>query len=188
MKTTLIVLATIVLLSITGLMMAATGVQSHSGNADWVLPNAQARNTIVAVDLGPYGVAPARWFLKSAISAAEHIEDTNLEVFLAAIEQVEAIKLRVYATEDNREVYQQAMHASIGQLTNDQWQLVLNTRDADQQVTLLQAGDENQIDGFTLMISNPENTIFLNVCGQIRVDTLSQQLLELQSSTEVKRA
>jgi hypothetical protein len=167
LKYSFITLVTLLLVGSAGYLLAARGMQSKPGYAELTLPSWLSTNTIVAMNLGPTGLKPVRWMIKRVVDGSHKKLELPERVLLGVLQDLEGVQIRVYEVENNRQVFEQAIDASIVSLKRENWQIVLKVREDEQHIVVMQAGDEGMISGYSVLVSTPENAVFMNLVGQL---------------------
>ncbi len=173
LKYSLISLATLVLIGSAGYLFAASGIQSKPGYADLTMPGWMSTDTAIAVKLGPMGLKPVRWMVDRVANKPGREFDMSKQVLLSVLDDLEGVQLRIYEVEDNRQVFDQAIDDSIVTLKQDNWQTLISVQEDDDRLVVMQAGDDDLIEGLSVLASTPENAVFINLVGQISPESIA---------------
>jgi len=178
LKGCLIVVATLVLIGGAGYLYASSGVKSKPGYAELVMPKGSSVNALVSVKLGPGGVGPARWVFDKIVEYSDHEIDAEARVVKDVLADLNGVQLRVYEVADNREAFDVAIAESVAALQAQNWQTLAKVYEDDERVVVMHNGNNTEIDGVSVMVSTPENAVFINLIGpfdgQAIADAVSQ--------------
>jgi hypothetical protein len=161
------------LLGSAGYLLASSGMQSKPGYAKLTLPSWLSTNTIVALNLGPTGLKPVRWMIQRVADGSHKELELPERILLGVLQDLEGVQIRVYEVEKNRQVFEQAIDDSIASLKQDDWQTVISVREDEQHIVVMQSGDEGMISGFSVLVSTPENAVFMNLVGQLDPESIA---------------
>ena len=173
LKYTLISLLTIVLIGSTGYLLAASNIESKPGYAKLTMPSWFTTDTIVSLNLGPSGIKPVRWLINSAINASGNELELSEKLLLSLMQDLQGVQLRIYEVDNNRLVFEQAIDASMKTLKQDNWQTLMTVREESNRVVVMQSGEEGIISGLSVLVSTPENAVFINLMGQINPESIA---------------
>ncbi|MDG1904738.1 MAG: DUF4252 domain-containing protein [Arenicella sp.] len=174
LKYTFVALLTLLFIGVTGLVVASTGIKSQPGYANLTLPSWSARNTIVAVNVGPIGFKPVQWLVQRIVEHSDKDLEVAERVLLGTIHDVQGLQLRIYNVNDDREVYDQAIKDSTERLKRDAWQTVVGVREDDQRIVVMQYEEAGVISGVTVLASTPDNAIFVNLLGEFDPEEIAR--------------
>lgn len=166
-KAIVAIILTIVLIGVAGAVLATTGIKSQPGYADWTLPRWSLSDTRVVINVGPMGLKPVRWLIEKVVLNAdeEDLEPSELAL-LAMLQNVHGFQLRVYEVGGDHQKFDRAIDASVVSLKKDAWQTVVSVREDDERVVVMQAQNAGIISGVTVMVSQPNESVFINLVGQ----------------------
>ena len=176
LKYTLVFVLSFVLLGMTSMLLASTGLKSQAGYAKLALPGWLERDTLVSVDMGPVGVKPVRWAISTALAAKQDSFELSERVLLDLLDDIDGIQLRIYQVDQNRQIYDQAIDASVAQLKQHDWQTLVSARQDDERVAIMQSQTGELITGLTILVNDGEHAVFINLCGQFNPQELAEQL------------
>ncbi len=158
----------IVTLSLGGCFSASTNLRSHPGYADLSLPDRSQVNSTLNLTLESAGLIPARWLVRHAMADSNEAGEDAKRLTLAVLQAIEAVQLRVYDVNNNSELFDTAIDESVATLKQAGWQTLVTVKDGDERVVIMQAGEEEMIVGLSVLVSNPDEAVFVNVVGQLR--------------------
>lgn len=165
-----------------GYLLASSGIKSNPGYVKLVLPSHSSASAQVAVDLGPNGVRPLRWFIQRVVDDAEYLE-LSQRVLLGVLEDLQGVQLRVYEVQGNRPVFDQAINESVARLTQQGWETLIKVQEDNERVVMMQSLDQEQIAGLSLLVSTPENAVFTNLMGPFSPEALAAIAEDAQSAS-----
>ena len=164
-KVFLIVVATLLFIGGAGYRYASSGLNSKPGYAKLVMPKGSSANALVSVKLGPGGVGPARWIFEKIVENSDHQIDAEARVVKDVLADLNGVQLRVYEVADNRASFDTAIAESVAALQAQNWQTLAKVYEDDERVVVMHSGNNSQIDGVSVMVSTPENAVFVNLIG-----------------------
>ena len=173
LKYSLITLLTLILIGSAGYLFAASGMQSKPGYANLTLPSWSSTNTTIALNLGPRGLKPVRWAINRVVAASDQELEVSERVLLSVLQDLQGVQLRVYEVENNRQVFEQAIDDSMVSLRQDDWQTLLTAREDNKRIVVMQSGDDGLISGLAVLVSTPEEAVFLNLVGHIDPESIA---------------
>ena len=154
-------------------LLAAGGMQSKHGYAKLILPSWLSTNTTLALNLGPRGLTPVKWIVNRTVDASEHELELPERILINVFQDLQGVQLRIYEVENNRQVFEQAIDASMASLKLKDWQTLLSIREDDKHIVAMQAEKDGLISGLSVLISTPENAVFMNLMGQFYPESLA---------------
>ena len=173
LRNTVIVFAALALIGSAGYLYALNGVKSNAGYADISSSWLEPRGAMLAVTLGPGAVKPFTWLFEQAVGQSEYSDDIPERVLAKALNELKGVQLRVYDADGNRDVFDSAIAETAAALKQKQWRVLISVRDDEDQIVVLQYGDDQQIAGLSIMASTPEKALFLNLIGPFDVDAIT---------------
>ncbi|RBP51263.1 DUF4252 domain-containing protein [Arenicella xantha] len=179
LKISLIVLASLLLISGAGYLYASSGVKSKPGYAKLASPQGHSVNASISLNIGPGGVAPVRWLVEKFIASSEQQHELPERIFQRVLKDLEGVQLRVYEIGHNRPAFDQAIAESVAALKQKNWQTLATIRDEDEHVVVMHTGNDEQIDGLSIMLSSHDNAVFLNLIGRFNTQTIAAAVNEL---------
>ncbi len=153
--------------------VASTGIKSQSGYAKFDLPSRPPSFSGIALNVGPLGVKPLQWVIKQIENDLDAETEAPERILLGTLQEVQGVQLRVYQVRDNRELYDQAVSATIESLNQDAWQTVLIVREDDERIVVMQSESEDVISGITIMVTSPEQAAFINLLGEFNAEQIA---------------
>ena len=162
LKVSLIVVVSLLLIGGAGYLYASSGIKSKPGYANLVTPRF---NTLLSVNVGPSGLKPVRWLLEQASENSEHVHEMPKRLLKTVMQDLQGVQLRIYDVGNNRQAFDNAIAESVAALKQKNWQTLMTVRESDEQVVVLQYGDDERIAGLSIMVSTPENAVFVNLIG-----------------------
>ena len=179
LQTLFIIVLTVALLLGAGYLYASGGINAKPGYVKLDLPSYREASPIVSVKLGPGGIKPARWLMEQVIDGSDHNMDVPEQVLRNVVNELNGIQLAVYEVDRNRETFEQAINSSVMKLKSEGWQTLIKVRERNEHVVIMQAGDETMIEGLSLLVSNPDNAVFINLIGPFDPKTISKIATQL---------
>ena len=174
LKYIFVTLLALLFIGVTGYVVASSGIKSQSGYANLTLPGWSARSTIVAVNVGPIGFKPVQWLVQQIVEHSDTDLDVAEKVLLGTIHDVQGLQLRIYNVDGDREVYDQAIKDSTERLKQQLWQTVVGVREDDQRIVVMQYEEEGIISGLTVLVSTPDNAVFVNLLGEFDPEEIAR--------------
>lgn len=165
LKVCLIVVASLLFIGGAGYLYASGGVKSKPGYAELVAPQGASIDAIVSVKLGPGGVGPARWIAEKIAATSGHEFDVSEQAFADVLGELNGIQVRVYEVHNNRQAFDTAIAKSVAGLKEKNWQTLATVREDEERVVVMHTGTDTHIDGVSVMVSNSENAVFVNLIG-----------------------
>ncbi len=157
-----------VTLSLGGCFSASTTLQAHPGYADLSLPDRSQVNSTFSLSLGSVGLIPARWLVSHAVADSAEAGEGAKRLTHAVLQAVEGVQLRVYDVDNNSQLFDTAIDESVSTLKAAGWQTLVTVKEADERVVIMQAGEDEMIVGLSVLLSNPDEAVFVNVVGQLK--------------------
>lgn len=175
LKIILIVVASLVLIGGGGYLYASSGIKSKPGYAKLATPSATA---LLSVNVGHGGLGPVRWLIEQATENSDHGRRMPKRLLKTVLQDLQGVQLRVYDVGNNRQAFDNAIVDSVAALKLKSWKTLMTVRDGNEQIVVLQYGDDDKIEGLSIMVSTPENAVFLNLIGpfdpSVIVETANQ--------------
>lgn len=168
LRTLIIIFVSIILIGGAGYLYASSGVKSKPGYVELVSPGSlkgESVNVLFAMNLGPKGMTPVRWVVEKMASQADRVLETSEQVLLSLLREIQGVQLRVYEVRNNRKVFDNAINDSAAALKEKNWHPLIKVNDDEEHVVIMQFGDEKEITALSVMVSTPENAVFLNLIG-----------------------
>lgn len=174
LKYSLISLLTLVVIGTAGYLVASTGAQSKPGYANIDLPSLLSVKTSVALDLGPNGIKPVRWAIKTLLKHTDHELDLSEQVILSILVDLQGLQLRLYEVKDNRPVFDKVIDKAIVSLKQGGWKTSVSLREDDKRIVVMHFGDEDLISGLSVLGSTPEDAFFINLVGRLTPESIAK--------------
>ncbi len=174
LKICLITVASLLLIVGAGYLYASSGVKSKLGYAELALPKDENIRPLLAVNIGPGGVKPARWLADKVMVNVDHTGQVPERLLKSVINDIQAVQLRVYEIAGSRNVFDDAIIESVHSLRKKNWQTLATVREEDVKVVVMQYSQGEQLAGLSFMASTPENALFLNLIGPFNPDAIAQ--------------
>ncbi len=174
LKICLIIIATLSLVIGTGYLYASSGVKSKLGYAELAIPKDDNIRPVLSFNLGPGGVKPARWLLDKIVNNVDHGRQVPERLLKNAINEIQAVQLRVYEVDNSRSVFDDAISESIRSLKQKNWQTLASVREDDVKIEVMQYTNGEQLVGLSFMASTSENAMFLNLIGPFNPEAIAQ--------------
>lgn len=163
------ILLALLLIGAAGYLYASSGVKSKPGyvsfNALPTTDNGELIEAMIAINVGPNGVAPMRWVIEKMADQADRVLQTSERVLLSVLQELQGVQLRIYEIRNNRRYIDRAIANSTAELSQNSWQPLVKVRDGEEYLVVMQFGNEQQITAISVMASTPENAVFLNLIG-----------------------
>jgi len=173
LKYSVITLLSIVLIGSAGYLLASSGIQSKPGYAKLTMPSWFSTDTIVAINLGPRGLKPVRWMIERAVSSSNDNLELDEKILLSLLQDLQGVQLRIYEVENNRKIFERAIDESLVTLKQDGWQTLITVREDEKRIIVMQSTDAELITGFSILVSTPENAVFVNLIGQLNPESIA---------------
>lgn len=173
LKYTFIAFLTLILIGSAGYLLAAGGIQSKPGYAKLTLPSWLSTNTALALNLGPRGLKPVRWMINRVVETSDQELELSERILINVLQDLQGVQLRIYEVENNRQVFEHAIDASVISLKRDDWQTLLSVREHDKHIVVMQSADEDIISGLSVLVSTPENAVFMNLVGRLNPESIA---------------
>ena len=173
LKYSVITLLSIVLIGSAGYLLASSGIQSKPGYAKLTMPSWFTTDTIVAINLGPRGLKPVRWMIERAVSSSNDNLELDEKILLSLLQDLQGVQLRIYEVENNRKIFERAIDESLVTLKQDGWQTLITVREDEKRIIVMQSTDAELITGFSILVSTPENAVFVNLIGQLNPESIA---------------
>ena len=162
LKIILIVVVSLGVIGGAGYLYASSGIKSKTGYAKLATPRA---NALISVSVGPSGLGPVRWIVEKITDSADFEHKIPKQLLNNVMQELQGVQLRVYDVSGNRHVFDSAIAESIASLTTKGWQALMTVRDGDERIVVMQYGTDDEIEGLSIMVSVPDNAVFLNLIG-----------------------
>jgi len=172
LKYSLIALLTLLLVGGAGYLLASSGIEEKPGYVELDMPETSITDVALAVNLGPKGLKPVRWIVKSLLSASDNQLEDSERFLLGALNELKGAQIRIYAVEQNRQQFDQAIDEAVASLRQQHWQTLLRAKEDDKFIVVLQTGDDNNIAGLSVFASTPENAFFINLIGPFKPESI----------------
>ncbi len=173
LKYSFITLFTVLLIVGVIYVVASTGIKSQPGYAKFDLPSRPPSFSGIALNVGPLGVKPLQWVVKQIVNDLDAETEAPERILLGTLQEVQGVQLKVYQVRDNRELYDQAVTATIESLKQDAWQTVLVVREDYERIVVMQSERADVISGITLMVTTPEEAVFVNLLGEFNAEEIA---------------
>lgn len=155
----------LVMIGCGGYLYASSGIKAKPGYVKLQLPNPKFAEPLISVKLGPGGVGPMRWLFKQITSQLDGESDLAQQVISSVLHELHGVQLQVYEVDNNQAVFEQAINRSILDLKKQNWSVLLRVQERDEHVVVMQSASDDLISGFSVLVSNADNAIFLNLIG-----------------------
>ena len=66
-----------------------------------------------------------------------------------------------------------AIDETLVTLKRDGWQTLITVREEDKRIIVMQSVDKDTINGFSVLITTPENAVFANLMGQLKPESIA---------------
>jgi hypothetical protein len=156
-----------------GYLLASSGMKSKPGYVKLTLPSWFLTDTKVALNLGPSGLKPVRWMINRFADPSDQTLELPERILLSVLQDLQGVQLRIYEVDNNRQVFDQAIDDSIVSLSQANWQTLLKVREDNKRIVVMQSADKGLISGLSVLVSTPENAVFMNLVGQIDPDSIA---------------
>ena len=180
LKISLIVIVSVVLIGGTGYLYASSGIKSKTGYADIITPRLNSADALLSINVEPGGVKPARWLLAKMADGANHKNPLPKRAIKSALKSLQGVQLRIYDARDKQDVFDSAIAENVAALKSRRWETLVTVRDDDEQIVVLRYGNDEQIEGLSIMASTPDKALFLNLIGPFDVEGISEQVEQVR--------
>jgi hypothetical protein len=103
--------------------------------------------------------------------------DNELElaerVLMSVLQDLQGVQLHIYEIENNRIAFEEAIDDSIATLKQENWQTVLKVKEDEEHIVVMQSGDEGRVSGYSVLVSTPDNAVFMNLMGQLNPESIT---------------
>jgi len=89
------------------------------------------------------------------------------------LNDAQGLQLRIYEVENNQSIFEDAIDESVTALNRENWETIIKVREDDQRVVIMQSLDENLIAGLAVLISTPEDAVFVNLVGPLKPESIA---------------
>ena len=89
------------------------------------------------------------------------------------LQDLQGVQLRIYKVENNRQVFEQAIDVSMASLKLKDWQTLLSVQKDEKHIVVMQAENKGLISGLSVLISTPENALFIDLVGQFNPESIA---------------
>ena len=165
-------LIVLVLVSTAGCVFVSGGIKSKPGYAKLTTPTVFSNDATLALDFGPRSIKSARWMLERFANASDNESEIPIQVLLSVLDDVQGLQLRVYQVDNNESVFEQAIDESVSTLNEDNWQTIVKVNEEDQRVVIMQSGTDELIMGLAVLVSTPEDAVFVNLIGPLKPESI----------------
>lgn len=162
-----------VVLSLGGCFTTPTALKSEPGYADLSLPGHLQASPTFRLSLGEIGLIPVRWFVSRAVANSDEAGEQANELTQALLQAVKGVQMRVYAVENNGELFDVAINESVATLKQAGWRTLATVKEADERVVIMQAGEDELIVGLSVLVVKPEEAVFVNIVGELKPDDVA---------------
>jgi hypothetical protein len=162
LKIIVIVIAALVLIGACGYLYASSGIKSKTGYAKLATPRV---NALLSVNVGPRGLGPVRWLVEKITESSAHDHELPERLIHSVMQELQGVQLRIYDVGSNRQAFDSAIAESVVALKEKGWQTLMTVRERDERIVVLQYGNDEEIEGLSIMVSIPDNAMFLNLIG-----------------------
>lgn len=172
----IIYILALVLLFGAGYLYASSGIKSMPGFAELYSPTGAEVDALVSVNLGPGGVGPIRWLFEQVSEQAEFGNDQSERLVTSVLQELSGVQLRVYEVHGNQEYYDQAIGQAAADLRKQNWQVLVNVNEEDDHVMVMHTSSGDMIDGLAVLVSTPDNAVFVNLIGPFDPQVIAQAM------------
>ena len=166
-------LLVLVLVSAAGCVFASGGIKSKPGYAKLTSPNVLLNDTTLALNFGPRSIKSARWIIERFVNATDNKLEVPIQLLLSVLNDIQGLQLRIYEVENNQAIFERAIDDSVARLNADEWQTLVKVREEDQRVVIMQSGTEELITGLAILVSTPEDAVFINLVGPLKRESIA---------------
>ncbi len=169
LKRILLTAAAISVLSACGI---SGNLRGEPGYAEFESPGLRNTDLQFALSLGPVPLRFARKFVDDDPEAS------------AILDQLSAIRLRVYEIDGNPENVRRRMGQATDRLIEEGWTTVIAVREDDELASVLVWMDEeNEIRGLAVIAQDATDLVFVNLIGRIQPELFSTYMAEFDITT-----
>lgn len=168
MKRWLLALTLILILFSPSLSAESEGIDSMPGYVDF--------SALQDVYGEPRVMINISGFLLQFMSAAASAEDPQAA---ALMRNLEGVRVNVYDTAGMMTPALEQIAAVKTLLQKESWQPVIQVKEAGEEVQIFMKGDDQGMQGLTVMTVNEEEAVFINILGEINPDQLDEVMSNL---------
>lgn len=161
----LIVVASLALVGGSGYLYASSGITSKTGYAKLGTPTGGSVDTLFSVKVGPGGLEPLKWLFAKVVDNSDHVHDIPKRLFKNVMQELQGVQLRVYDVGNNRQAFDSAIVETVASLKEKNWQTLMTVREGDERIIVLQYGNDESIEGLSVMVSSSDKAMFVNLIG-----------------------
>ena len=162
----------LVLIASAGYLFASSGLETKPGYVKLKTPKVLSATPIVALNLGPRGVGTARWLMHRLVNVSGTDLEASHQALLSTLDDFQGLQLRIYEVNNNQEVFEQAMDESVARLKDQQWQTIVKVREETNRVVVMISEEGDVIAGLSLLVTTPENAVFVNLIGPLNPESI----------------
>ena len=168
MKLLNIICISVVTLILSGCISPYSSVKRSPGYADMKFPSFLKTDTRMRLNLGPMSMKPLRWAMANS-------EEGDLEI----IDDVEAIRLRLYDANKGRDYLLKAIDNSRAQLLEDGWNTIVSITDTEDRVVVMTAEEDGIIQGVSIMLISDSEAVFANLVGDLEPEKVAKLISKM---------
>ena len=181
LKYLLIYILALVLLLGAGYLYASSGIKSKPGFAQLYSPKGAGVDALVSVNLGPGGVGPIRWIFEQVAEQADHGSDEAEKIISSVLGELNGVQLRVYEVHGNQEFYDRAIDQAAAKLRSENWQVLVKVNEDEDHVLVMHTSSGDMIDGLAVLVSTPDNAVFVNLIGPFDPQSIAEAIEHSQA-------
>ena len=118
-------------------------------------------------------IKSARWIIERFANATDNKSEVPIQLLLSVLNDIQGLQLRIYEVENNQAIFERAIDDSVARLNADEWQTLVKVREEDQRVVIMQSGTEELITGLAILVSTPEEAVFINLVGPLKPESIA---------------
>lgn len=163
MKTTLIVIAVLVLVIGGGVALATSGTKDNPGYVEFTMPELPELKQKVSIDIGPLGLKPLKWIASAA-------EEPEAQLF----KKIDSVKVKVYDLDGDYLKVAEKLKVPFSALANQGWEQVLAVNEDHEKVLIYAQIVESNFTGICVLVVNDREAVFINATGKLAQEDLAQ--------------
>ena len=163
-----------VLVGSAGYLFASSGNEKHAGYVKLTAPERFSDDMLLALKVGPHGMKPVHWLIKSAASAHQGEFEVPEKLLLGLVPELQGIQLHLYSVESNGEDYDSVIDDSVSALKRANWQTLVKVQEENEHIVVMVMQQADQISGLSIFARTPDNAVFVNVTGPFSTGSLAE--------------
>ncbi len=151
-------------------------IKSHAGYADIDYPKFWQAKEETSFSIGPGLLKLAGW----AMSQEEDSDKAEKEL----IKNLKSVRIKTYRLEGEQLVgVTEKIRLTAAELENQGWMNIISVVEENSRTSILLKQEENLIQGLVILTADVEEAVFINLVGQINLETLMELAREGESES-----